>query len=211
MADVPKWAVYTGVGLGLGALGAGVALLWPMPLPLCRGWVDVSAPAQIRAIARPIERMTNLKGLGDFLSGVAWIESRGNPRAGSDEGNRARGMYGMRPKSARVADLGLPSSALKDLPTATALAAWYIHRCIPWADEDQDIDWLALRRCWGYPKDVDDVDHPGYWKQFARGLTCAGVDPNFMYKKAIRWNYTWPGIDAILAAVGRPRFAAVAA
>lgn len=205
MAKIPTWAAYATLGLGLGALGGGAALLlWPGAAELCRGWVNPDAPAQIRAVARPLERLMNLRGLGDFLAGVAWIESRGNPRAGSDVGNRARGMYGMRPKSARVADIGLPPSALKDLRSATGLAAWYIHRCIPWADEDQEIDWLALRRCWGYPKDVDDVDHPGYRDQFARGLSCAGVDPNFMFKKAIRWNYHWPGIEEIMAAVGRP-------
>jgi len=202
---IPQWAAYGALGVGVAALvGTGVYALLPDAAPqLCRGWVDPGAPALIHEMAKPIERITNLDGLGDFLSGVAWIESRGNPNAGSDSGNAARGLYGMRPESARVYDLGLPASALKDPWTATALAAWYIHRCIPFGDEGQELDWLAFRRCWGYPTDTDDVDHPGYRSQLARGLECAGIDPNFMFKRAIRSNYHWPGIDAVLAAVGR--------
>ncbi len=210
MVKLSPWLAYGALGVGVATLtGLSVYFLLPEPTPreLCRGWVDKTAPAQIQALAKPIEKMTGLKGLGDFLSGVAWIESRGNPRAGSDEGNRARGMYGIRPESGRVYDLGMTGDALKDLPTATALAAWYIHRCIPYAFPGQEIDWLAFRRCWGYPTDTDEIDHPGYRTQFARGLECAGIDPSFMYKTAIRNDYTWPGIDAILAAVGRPRLA----
>ena len=208
MARIPPWIAYSALGVGATTLGvATVAALWPADRPLCRGWVDPNAPDQIRALALPIERMTNLKGLGDFLAGVAWIESRGNPHAGSDLGNMARGWFGIRPESARVYELGLSPDVLKDGPTAVGLATWYIQRCIPYASEGQTLDWLSFRRCWGRPADVSKVDHPGYREQFARGLSCAGVDPYFMFKKAIRWNYTWPGIDAILAAVGRPRLA----
>ena len=206
---VPTWATYSAVGAGVLAIGGAAAYaLWPDEGgELCRGWVDPTIPDQIRAIAAPVEKLTNLKGLGDFFAGVAWIESRGDPGAGSDSGNRARGLLGMRPISARVADLGLSPSALKDMRTAIALGTWYIQRCIPYGDPGQRLDWLAFRRCWGYPRDVDDVGHPGYRDQFARGLSCAGVDPDFMYKTAIRWNYHWPGVDAVLAAVGRPRVA----
>ncbi len=208
MVEIPRWAAYTALGVGVASLGAvTVAALWGDGAAVCPGaWVNPYAPEQIRALAKPIEKITNLKGLGDFLSGVAWIESRGNPDAGSDaDDNKARGGLGMRPKSAKTGALGMRPNALKDLPTAVALATWYIDRCIPYADPDQEIIWLAFRRCWGSPDDVDEVDHPGYKAQFARGLACAGVDPSFMFKKAIRWNYKWPGIDAVLAAVGRPR------
>lgn len=208
MVEIPRWAAYTTLGVGVASLGAvTVAALWPDDAVQCPGiWGNPDAPAQIRALAKPVERITNLKGLGDFLSGVAWIESRGYPDAGTDAiDNQARGLLGMRPKSAKTAALGLSPNALKDMPTAVALATWYINRCIPYADPGQKIDWLSLRRCWGVPSDVDEVDHPGYKAKFARGLACAGVDPSFMFKKAIRWNYKWPGIDAVLAAVGRPR------
>lgn len=206
MRPIPPWAAYSAFGVGVAALsGAVVYALLPSTPALCRGWSDPAVPDQIRELTKPIENLTNLDGLGDFFAGVAWIESRGDPRAGSDTGNAARGLLGMRPKSARVADLGLSPSALKDMRTSLALGTWYIHRCIPYADPGQKIDWLALRRCWGYPSDVDDVDSSGYRDQFARGLRCSGVDPDFMNKTAIRWNYHWPGIDAILNAVGRPR------
>ena len=207
MTDIPRWAAYTALGVGVATLGAATIALWGGDDVQCPGaWRNPDAPAQIRALAKPVERITNLKGLGDFLAGVAWIESRGNPDAGTDAlNNKARGALGMRPKSAKTSALGMSPNALKDLPTAVALATWYINRCIPWADPGQKIDWLSLRRCWGVPSDVDEVDHPGYKAQFARGLACAGVAPGFMFKKAIRWNYKWPGIDAVLAAVGRPR------
>lgn len=203
---LPPWLPYAVAGVGATALvAATVAVVRSRPSELCRGWIDPSMPAWIKTMSQPLERLTNLDGLGDFFAGVAWIESRGNPKAGSSFGNAARGLLGMRPESARVYDLGMDGDALKDPNTALALGTWYIHRCIPMADPGQEIDWLAFRRCWGYPRDVDDVDHPGYRDQFARGLQCAGVDPSFMYKKAIRWNYRWPGIDAVLAAVGRRR------
>lgn len=200
-----RWVPYAVLGAGALtlAISAGITLLSPSH-PICVGWIDPTMPAQIRAVAKPIESMTNMKGLGDFLAGVAWIESRGNPKAGSDSGNAARGLFGMRPESARVDDLGLSPSALKDRNTAVALAAWYMERCRPFADPGQTIDYLALRRCWGQPSDVDDVGSADYVQQFAQGLRCAGVDPSFMFRRPFRWNYRWPGIEAILTAVGRP-------
>lgn len=203
---IPTWLPYSVAAAGLAVLsGATVYALLPDASPLCRGWVDPSAPAQIQALAKPVERITNMKGLGKFLSGVAWIESRGNARAGSDSGNSARGWFGMRPNSARVADVGLSPDAIKDGATAVALAAWYIHRLLPFASPGQKIDWLAIRRGWGYPVDLPKVDHPGYKDQLATGLRCAGIDPNFMFDTAIRSSYTWPGIDAVLDVVGRGR------
>lgn len=203
---MPVWLPYAVLGVGLTAATATAVVLLlpdPEPLELCRGWVRPEAPYQIRELARPIEKMTNLDGFGDFLAGVSWIESRGNPQAGSDVGNAARGWFGMRPESARLGDLGLSPSALKDGPTAVALAAWYAHRCQSYADPGQVIDWLAVRRCWGKPSDVDDVDHPGYRAQLARGLECAGSDPDLMDRTAFGKNYHWPGISAIFDAVGR--------
>jgi hypothetical protein len=204
---LPIWVPYAVLGAGVITLSAaGVMAILPdvEPLDLCRGWVNPSAPYEIRELARPIEKLTNMDGLGDFLAGVAWVESRGNPQAGSDAGNAARGWFGMRPKSARLVDLGLSAAALKDGPTAVALAAWYAHRCQPYAYPGQRIDWLSIRRCWGKPSDVDDVNHPGYRDQLARGLECAGADPDLMDDVAIGSNYRWPGVNAIFDAVGRP-------
>ena len=65
------------------------------------GWADRSAPDRIREIAGPIEEATGWRGLVEFLTAVAWAESRGNQYAcagvkhsGPDTtcpGNNARG------------------------------------------------------------------------------------------------------------------------
>jgi hypothetical protein len=203
---IPTWAPYALLGVGVAtATGLVVSALLPDVKPTRCDWRDPTAPHWIREITKPIERMTNLKGLGDFFAAVAWIESRGDPRAGSDQGNAARGLLGMRPVSARVSDLGLPPSALKDARTSIALGAWYLHRCLKYAAPGQRIDWLSIRRCWKYPSLTDDEDDTSVQPNLAKGLYCSGTDPDFMFKKAIRWNYDWPGVDAVLAAVGRSR------
>ena len=192
------------------AIGTTLAHRYP-PIrlgPLGAGWVDRDAPRRIRMLAAPIERAANWPGLGLFLSGVAYIESRGDSRAGSDaDTNAARGWFGHRPNSARLGDLGFGVGALKDEASAVALAAWYAHRCQAYAAPGQVMDWLAVRRCWGYPTDVDDVDHPGYREQLARGLQKAGVPESLMFVRAFPPGYRWPGIDAVLHAVGRRRYA----
>lgn len=205
---MPTARQVAGIAVGATALVALSAVvtsaLLPEPLPLCRGWIDPDAPAKIRELAEPVEKLTNLEGFGEYLAGIAWVESRGNPQAGEDTGNAARGWFGIRPNSARVYELGLDPSVLKDGPSSVGLAAWYLHRCLPYAAPGQSIDWLAIRRCWGYPTDVDEEGRPGYKERFSEGLRCAGIDPKFMYKKAIRWNYHWPGVAAVMEAVGRP-------
>lgn len=206
---IPTWAVATGTALVVGGATAAMLSIALRPIPvLCKDWVDPSTPGRIRDLAKPIERLTNMKGLGEYLAAISWIESRGNVTAGSSAGNAARGALGIRPVSARVDDLGLHPDVLKDLPSAVGLATWYVHRCQPYADPYQVIDWLAIRRCWGYPSDVDDVDHPGYRDQLEQGYICAGGDPNDMFDPVFRWNYNWPGIEAIMDAVGRPLAAA---
>lgn len=176
--------------------------------PVGKGWVDSDAPRRIRAIAAPIEQLANWPNLGHYLAGISYIESRGNPRAGSSEhNNMARGWFGHRPKSARLGDLGLGVEALKDERLAVALAAWYAHRCQKFAAPGQQMDWLAVRRCWGFPSDVSKLDHPGYRDKLAKGLGKAGIASDFMFLPAFPPGYQWPGIDAVLAAVGRPRVA----
>lgn len=162
-------------------------------------WVDPDAPRRIRAYAAPIEQLVGWPGLGDFLVAVAYIESRGNSQAGSDaDTNEARGWYGMRPKSSRATDLGLdPLVVLKNEADATALAAWYAHRMRKEALPGQQLDWLAVRRGWGFPKDVRAVDHPGYWKQLSMGLKAAGLPANWMLTPAFTSSYDWPGVEAV--------------
>ncbi len=198
------WWTAAAIVLGAGALAARSAAAVAKPRVTRGKWVDRDAPRRIRELAAPIERVANWPGLGDYLAAISYTESRGNPRAGTSAvDNRARGWFGMRPRSARLRDLGLGVEALKDERYAVALAAWYAHRCRPYAAPGQRIDWLAIRRCWGYPSDVDEVDHPGYWRQFGRGLSSVGLPQSFMHLPAFPSGYTWPGIEVVLQAVGR--------
>lgn len=165
------------------------------------GWVDPDAPRRIRIIASRVEEVTGMRGLGDYLAGIAWIESRGNPKAGPDSlDNAARGWFGIRPNSARLTERGLPVSALKDEATAVALAADYAHRLQPYAAPGQVMDWEAVRRGWGFPHHVDDIGHPRYPDKLARGLAKAGVPRSFMKQPAFPPGYRWPGFQAVLEA-----------
>lgn len=171
-------------------------------------WKDPDAPRRIRAYAERVEQIADWPGLSTYLVAVAYIESRGNSSAGGDDGNVARGWFGIRPVSSRAADLGLnPALALKDEAQSVALAAWYAHRMRAEANPGQRMDWLAVRRGWGRPKDVRDTDNPGYWQNLAMGLKAAGVPANFMLEPAFSSSYRWPGIEAVLQAVEGGRVA----
>lgn len=161
-------------------------------------WKDADAPRRIRAIAAPIEAELAWPGLGDFLVAVAWIESRGNPNAGADaDNNAARGWFGMRPKSAKLADRGLEVSALKSERLAVALAADYAHRLRKWWDPER-IDWLALRRGWGYPKDVKKWNTEIAVPNFRKGVTAAGLPLAWMQELAFTPDYDWPGFARVV-------------
>lgn len=187
--------------------------LGPRPKEPCGGaWVDADAPRRIRSIAAPVELATGMFGLGDFLAAVSFLESRGKSTAGSDTGNAARGWFGMRPESARVGDAGLTVAALKNERQAVALAAWYAWRLRPYALPGQVIDWLALRRGWGYPFLVSDVDEEKPTPQYdepgrharelreslAAALPLVCVEPSFMYRAVFTPGVNWPGIGTIL-------------
>lgn len=205
-----------GLLVGAGLVGGGVALVAlsssstsstssasvpsvaNLPTSAPGPWVDPDAPRRIRQLAANLEQAAGWPGLGDYLAGIAWIESRGNAHAGSDVGNAARGWFGVRPQSAKVGELGLSPSALKDEADAVALAAWYAHRLRKYAAPGQQIDWLAVRRGWAYPGKVDDVHDPGYREQLAKGLAAAGVPADFMLRPAFPEGYEWPGIEAAL-------------
>lgn len=177
------------------------------------GWTDADAPRRIREIAAPIEQASNWPGLGDFLVAKAWTESRGNPQAGGDTGNVARGLFGLRPRSARVEDVGLSDYALKQEHPAVALAAWYAYRMRDEADPGQIVDWLAVARGWAYPRLVSDVDETAKVKGWSPGARSkqvrfnfeealtkgAGVPPTFMFERAFPLGFQWPGIEQVLA------------
>lgn len=169
------------------------------------GWADADAPRRIRQIAKPIEDLVGWPGLGDYLVAVAWTESRGNPRAGGDTGNVARGWFGMRPASARVSELGLPASALKDERYAVALAAWYAHRLRNYRFSGQVMDWFAVRRGWALPSLVSDVDADNQRSQdvydrFELAVAKAGLPQSFIFRRAFLPGYQWPGVAAVINA-----------
>jgi len=203
-----KRSLWWGAAIVLGFAAVGVAVRPPRLLDVLPEsakrivWKDPDAPRRIRAHAAPIEAIANWPGLGDFLVAVAYIESRGDSQAGSDaHDNAARGWYGIRPESSRATELGLsPYAALKDEAQATALAAWYAERMRKLADPGQVVDWLAIRRGWGLPKDVRAVTHPGYWEQLSMGLKAAGLPASWMLQPAFGPQYSWPGPETALAA-----------
>jgi hypothetical protein len=163
-------------------------------------WVDADAPRRIRELADRI----GWPGLADFLVAVAYWESRGNSQAGEDDGNKARGWFGMRPVSARLGDLGLEGDALKEESLAVALAAWYAWRLQKYAADDQLMDWLAMRRGWYLPKLVSDVNEENtasakVHAALVEAYTKVGLDPNLMHDPSLE--YQWPGVEAVIAQV----------
>ena len=178
-----------------------------MPVAVTNDWVNKDSIRQIVAIARPIERLAKWPNLSAFLSAVCWIESRGNPNACASPcgSNSARGLFQVRPKSARISDLGLPSSVLFNKRYAVALAAWYAYRMKKYGKPGHVVDWLAVRRGWNSYTYVDDVDHPGFKTQLAKGLYHVAIPASFMYEPAFPSGFQWPGIDAVItAALGAP-------
>lgn len=215
--------------LGLVALGAGALVLASAkPAKAKRrgswspdpggGWSDRHAPGRIRELAGAVIEVTGWTGLDDFLVAKAWTESRGNPTAcaGSCSKNAARGWFQLRPKSARVDDVGGSSAVLFDEGWAVVLASWYAYRLRPYADPGQQIDWLALARGWALPRLVADIDHSaevkGYapgersddaLERFEQGCDAAGVDPLvFPYERAFPSQFEWPGLEVVASAVG---------
>ena len=207
------WGVVAGLGgavvvaLALRASGSPeTAAAPPAPKPLPHD--PKTWEAEVDAQAAILEQLLGWPGLGTFLKGVAWTESRGNTNAcyGSCGTNSARGRFGLRPASSRVSEFG-PSDLLYDPRWSMALAAWYAARLrANWSAPQQDVDWLALRRGWALPRLVDDVNETEYvegWgyggrskhsrKNLEEGLINTGTDPSFMYQKAFPPSYNWPG------------------
>lgn len=169
------------------------------PLQLSGVWTDSDGPRRIHAIARPIELAMNWPGLGTYLAAISWIESRGNPKAGTTAAdNRARGWFGMRPASARIEELGLPRSALQSERESVALAAWYAYRCIKYGYPGQQLTWLAVRRCWNRPQDTDNVGSDISIANLTEGLDRTGVSRDFMHALAFPPGFQWLGIETAL-------------
>lgn len=198
------WALPVALGLGASSLAMAALFASRRDTSECPGrWNQEGDDDYIRTLVAPAEKVMRLPGLSDFLVAVAWIESRGNPEASQPGANGARGLFGMRPESARVYELGLAADDLLDPETSVALACWYLERCHRYLEDGQEMTWAAVRRCWSYPALVDNVDHHDTEVNLSKGLACAGVPRDFMERELSRW-YRWPGVEAVFDAVGRP-------
>lgn len=173
----------------------------PLDFPAGKGWANAAAPGEIWARARRLEDAGIMPGfLAPFLLAVAWTESRGNPKAqNGTSANAARGWFQLRPASGLPWEYSdrskYPADLLKDKDWAVAAAAWYAHRLLKFADKDQLVDALALRRGWALPRLVSDVNEtaevkgwdPGersaYTRRnFAQALEKTGVGEDFMWE-----------------------------
>ena len=177
-----------------------------------KAWTS-GAQEEIRALAQILEDNLGWIDFGDFLVAKAWTESRGVARTGSSgQNNKARGWFGLRPKSAFAHDLKYLATEypnlLKDKRWAVAMAAWYAKRLRPFAFDGQTIDWLALARGWAYPSRVGDVNETKQRskdtrRRFEYAVAKAGRDPDlFMYERAFRPGWSWPGIGPVLKMLG---------
>lgn len=161
--------------------------------------------ATVRALAAPVANLIGQPGLPTMAAAVGYTESRYKTNLRNDSG--MLGIFQEHPDSMRVDDLGLPSSVLFDPRYATALLAWYYKRLRPYARAGQTIDWLALRRGGAYPDLVDDVEETKQRsrevrERFEDALDAIGVPRSFMYQAAFPSGYHWPGINAVLGALG---------
>jgi hypothetical protein len=150
----------------------------------------------------------------EFAAAVAWTESRLNPWAGgSPPGNEARGLWGMRPKSAigpgydRIEDFqGYDVDALIHAPDpGTVLWLDFCRRCARYTK--QPMRWRDIRACMAYPTLTDEPGDPRALLSLVHldegiAATGASIDPNDV---APLWGWSLP---AAMAAAGYPELAA---
>lgn len=177
----------------LASFGAlGTELVWPPPGETTRD--------RMLAAARRVERVTGWKHFDCFVDRVAWRESRYNARAGAYwEKNAARGLFQVRPRTARAGgDLGwIPLWSPPEMQVA--LAADLVNRAVR---KQGARDWLDVKAWWAYPslatataeeRPRRDKVEKG-WLELGERFPCPGIDAERLE------NYAWPGGAAILAA-----------
>jgi hypothetical protein len=161
--------------------------------------------------------------LADYLTVVAYIESRFNPAAANPEikrnpMNAARGLFGQRPQFMFKEENGL--EALKNRPNLIHNPKWaFVTAVFHIWDADQtsirranrEADWAGVRRWWGYPSKIYDYDLLEDFSQrslskFQNGIDGVneeygtGIDPNFIWRPVESAGY--PGMDAMIKAFG---------
>jgi hypothetical protein len=177
---------------------------------------------EIRELAAPLAHVMSWPDLPDFLAVVAYTESGYNPKVASCANNKACGLYGLRYKTSRLAELGQPPEMLHDARWATFADAWLSWRLghMGYHFPGQVVDWLAIRRGMAFPKLVADVDEKMPVKGYApgersadvrermeKGVAHAGLPDSFMYEPAYQGGAFFPGVDAMLAAMNLVRVA----
>lgn len=197
------------------AAAAVAALLLGGSASASPGWVPGTWQGEIRRYASQIETVTGpWPGLGDYLVAVAFWESshrdgsKPNPSACEPpcSSSSARGWYQIQPPTAGHGAEQSPQ-LLFSPPWSTAAAADLIYRLNRnRAGPGQTPDWLAIRRGWKMPARVSDVPEEqslsaGVRERFAQALEGIGLNPGFMYQRAVPAGLHWPGFDAVLAAV----------
>lgn len=162
--------------------------------------------------------------LADYLTVVGYIESRFNPAAvnpqiKTDPMNAARGLGGMRPESAFKTSNGL--KYMRAHPNALLNPRWafvtsvdFIHDACAAVDREGSgvIDWVAVRRWWGFPSKVHDFNFSdpysaGNLERFEDGLhECnaefgTGINPDFVWRKIQGWK-NYPGMAMMVKSFG---------
>lgn len=161
--------------------------------------------------------------LADYLTVVAYIESRFNPAAANPEikrnpTNAARGLFGQRPQYMFKEENGL--EALKGRPNLIHDPRWaFVTAVFHIWDADQTVirragreaDWASIRRWWGYPSKIYDFDLLEEFSQkslakFQDGIAGVNedygtdIDPNFVWMPVESAGY--PGMDVMIKAFG---------
>jgi hypothetical protein len=180
------------------ALGVATAMLGELTFPRSRDQTRDRA----LAAARRIQPLFGWKHFDCFIDRIAWNESRYNSTAGRYlPANTARGLLGMRPKTARAHELGwLPLWAPPELQVALASSlAWGA------VANHGARDWLDVRAYWAYPSIADD-DTPAtpgskrekvearWTVQGAAVPPCPGIDGERLVPGP------WPGDASVVSA-----------
>ncbi len=192
-----RWLAAAGIVGAAVLLRSSTAAASPSARPL--------GATSIRLMALPLEQLLRQPGLADFLTAVAYTESRFDTNAANSLG--FRGLFQMNTNTSRVADAGGKPDDLFNPRWSIALVAWFFSRLRNYARPGQTIDWLAVRRGMAYPTLVDDVEEQDQRSREVRGrleegLRAVKLPQSFMRRAAFPAGYNWPGIAAALKAVG---------
>lgn len=164
-----------------------------------------SSAKELRALVLPVEQRIGQHRLADFLSAVAFTESRFDPLVQNASGRR--GLFQMTGSAANLDELGVGPDVLFNKRWSIALIAWYIQRLRNYGKPGQIIDYLAIRRGMAYPNLVSDVGNNEQRSRevrsrFSAALKHVGLPQSFMQVPAFPSSYNWPGIDAVIASAG---------